>query len=61
MLIFPARARQYGDEAAAGAVDEAQVIGTAELGVRDVQEVGTAGRGTQRCPSLDMGDGVVGA
>jgi hypothetical protein len=60
MLILPARARQDGDEAAAGAVDEAQVIETAELGVGDIEEIRTAGHGPQRRPGLDVGDGVVG-
>lgn len=46
MLIFPARARQDGDEAAAGAADEAQVIETAELGVSDLEKIGAAGHAT---------------
>lgn len=58
--VLPARARQHGDEATAGAVDVVHIVVAAQLGVGDVEEVGASGHGAQRVPGIDVRNRVVG-
>ena len=55
-----AAAGKDGDEAPAGAIDMVHVLARAQLGVRNVEEVGATRDGAERIPGLDVGAGIVG-
>ncbi len=58
--VFLAASRHHGDKAPTVAVDVLHVVIGAQLGVRDVQEVGATGHRAQRLPGLHVGDRIVG-
>src|SRR5262245_66095109 len=60
LSVLRASARQYGDEAPAGAIDMVHVLARAQLGIRDVEEVRPTSNGAQCVPGLDVGAGIAG-
>src|SRR5262245_65772177 len=60
LFVLRATAWQYGDEAAACAIDMIHVLARAQLGIGDVEEVCPPRHGAQGVPGLDVGARVTG-
>src|SRR6516162_216365 len=60
LFVFGTRARQHGNEAAAGTIDMVHVLARTQFGIGDVEEVRSTRHGTQCVPGVDMGAGIAG-
>lgn len=58
--VLEARPGQDGHKASAGAMDMIEVIVTAELGVGEVEEIGSPGDLLQSLPGIDVGNRIAG-
>ena len=55
LFVFRAAAREYRDEAPAGAIDVIHVLARAQLGISHIEKVRPTRHGAERVPGLDMG------